>query len=154
MIARAASLPLPRRERRRGRADAGDDLSICRPTPMTPVEATSTCSGAQPSAAAASAAIRSASAMPSSPVQALAQPLLTTTARAMPPLRCEMPLRHEHRRRLRQVRGEQRRGRTRRVGGEHRQVERAGLRLDAAVHARPSVKPAGAVTPPATRRHR
>ena len=53
---------------------------------MTPVDATSTSAAAQPSAAAVSAAISRASASPCGPVQALAQPLLVTTARARPPL--------------------------------------------------------------------
>ena len=60
--------------------------AIFRFTPMTPVEATSTSSAAQPTAAAVSAAISRASAMPCGPVQALAQPLLATMARARPPV--------------------------------------------------------------------
>src|SRR5262252_205997 len=54
---------------------------------MTPVEATRTCSGGQPTSRAASVAVFRATASPSSPVQALAQPLLTTMARATPPER-------------------------------------------------------------------
>jgi hypothetical protein len=49
---------------------------------MTPVEATRTCSGVQPSALAVSRTMRSALANPSSPVQALAQPALTMMAAA------------------------------------------------------------------------
>ena len=52
---------------------------------MTPVEATSTCSGGQPTSFAVSAAISRAAAIPASPVQALAHPLLTTIARTTPP---------------------------------------------------------------------
>ena len=62
-------------------------LSIRRLTPMTPVEATSTCSGLHPMPAATSAAMRSASRMPWTPVQAFAHPLFTTMARATPLLR-------------------------------------------------------------------
>ncbi len=56
-------------------------------TPMTPVDATSTCSGAHPTMDATKSAELRATARPSGPVHALAQPLLTTTARARPPLR-------------------------------------------------------------------
>jgi hypothetical protein len=55
---------------------------IFRFTPMTPVDATSTWSGAQPTAAAVRVVISCASARPCGPVQALAQPLLLTIARA------------------------------------------------------------------------
>jgi hypothetical protein len=65
----------------------GTTLSIFNPTPMTPVDATSTASAAHPSGAAVSAAIVSAFARPSLPVQALAQPLFTTMARAIPCVR-------------------------------------------------------------------
>ena len=58
---------------------------IFRFTPMTPVEATSTSRGSQPMPCAASTVISRASARPCGPVQALAQPLLVTTARARPP---------------------------------------------------------------------
>ena len=50
--------------------------------PMTPVDATSTCSGWQPTSRAANSAMRSASSMPCSPVQALALPEQKTMARA------------------------------------------------------------------------
>src|SRR5262245_24453137 len=52
---------------------------------MTPVDATSTCSGAQPTNRAVSDAICRATFIPASPVQALAHPLFTTIARATPP---------------------------------------------------------------------
>ncbi len=55
--------------------------SILRLTPMTPVDATRTCSLLQPTAAAVSCAISRASASPRGPVQAFAQPLLVTMAR-------------------------------------------------------------------------
>ena len=54
---------------------------------MTPVDATSTCSSGQPTSRAVSLAMSRAACSPSSPVQALAQPLLTTMARAAPPER-------------------------------------------------------------------
>ena len=53
-------------------------------TPITPVEHTSTSRSSIPSAPATAAAISRASAIPCSPVQALAQPLLMATARAWP----------------------------------------------------------------------
>jgi hypothetical protein len=84
MMARAASLPF-----------AGDSApaaarmpammrSILSVTPMTPVLATRTSSGVQPTAVAVSTAIMRACARPSSPVQAFAHPLFTTMARAVP----------------------------------------------------------------------
>ena len=87
MMARAVSLPLPRARAGTAVWMPVTTLSIRRLTPMTPVEATSTCSGLHPSAAATSAAMRSASRMPWTPVQAFAQPLFTTIARATPLLR-------------------------------------------------------------------
>ena len=54
-------------------------------TPMTPVDATSTDDGSTPSVAAVRSAIALAWVIPSTPVQALAQPLLTTIAAAWPP---------------------------------------------------------------------
>jgi hypothetical protein len=50
--------------------------------PMTPVEQTSICSESTPTACAASAAMRRASFMPCSPVQALALPEQMTMPRA------------------------------------------------------------------------
>ena len=114
MMARAASLPLPRASARRPRHGyPRRPCRSCSATPMTPVEATSTSSGAQPTAAAVSAAMRRACARPSSPVQALAQPLLTTIARAVPCVCSRCCCETDHRRRLRQVGREQRRGRGR-----------------------------------------
>jgi hypothetical protein len=63
-------------------------FSMLRDTPMTPVDATSTCSGAHPTSFAVSAAISRATCRPASPVHAFAHPLLTTIARAIPPDRC------------------------------------------------------------------
>ena len=62
---------------------------------MTPVDATSTSSASQPSARAVSAHISRATCIPAGPVQAFAQPLLTTTARAVPPVasRCSREMR-------------------------------------------------------------
>ena len=59
-------------------------------TPMTPVDATSTAAGAIASAAAVSVVISCACCMPSAPVQALAQPLLTTTAPIWPAEACRL----------------------------------------------------------------
>jgi hypothetical protein len=59
---------------------------MARFTPITPVDATITCCGSTARAAATSADISSASAMPCGPVQALAQPLFVTIAQATPPL--------------------------------------------------------------------
>src|SRR5688572_21803842 len=87
MSACAMSLPLPRASAAAAVRMPGTTLSILRFTPITPVDATSTCSTPQPRAAAASLTIRSASAMPCVPVHAFAHPLLTTIARAMPPVR-------------------------------------------------------------------
>ena len=56
-------------------------LSMGRYWPMTPVEATSTSPSSMRSAAAVSLTIVQASSRPRSPVQALALPLLTTSAR-------------------------------------------------------------------------
>ena len=53
-------------------------------TPITPVDATSTFRDWQPTAAAVRSAIARACAMPSAPVHAFAQPLLTTTAATLP----------------------------------------------------------------------
>ena len=59
--------------------------SIGSGVPMIPVEQTSTCSAAMPSASAAAALIASASARPGAPVPALALPELTMIAAALPP---------------------------------------------------------------------
>ena len=57
-------------------------------SPIRPVEQTATSSTGQSSAAAVSSAIRAASAMPGSPVQAFAPPELSTTARRVPSATC------------------------------------------------------------------
>ncbi len=62
----------------------GSILAIGSRWPMTPVEATRTSVRSAPSASAVSATMRRASARPPGPVQALALPLLTTTARTRP----------------------------------------------------------------------
>ena len=111
MIARAASA-WPSRDSAATAAGMPVRIaSIFRLTPMTPVDATSACDGAQPTRLAASTAISRASAMPCGPVQALAQPLLVTMTCAMPSLQVEMLLRDEHRRRLGLVGREDRRRR-------------------------------------------
>ena len=57
-------------------------------SPMTPVEATNTSVGLQPSRPAAAFTVRSTLAVPTLPVKALALPELTRMARALPPFRC------------------------------------------------------------------
>ena len=57
-------------------------------TPITPVDATTTSAGSHRSAPAAQDAVSRASRRPCSPVAALAQPALTTTARARPVPTC------------------------------------------------------------------
>jgi hypothetical protein len=54
-------------------------------TPITPVEATTTCVGGHSSRLATSSAMRCASRMPCAPVRQFALPLLATIARALPP---------------------------------------------------------------------
>ena len=84
MIARAAaSMPSARRASVRS-----GTLAVMRSTgrrsPMTPVEATSTSSGAHRSAAATASASARTAASPSAPRKTLALPALTMTARALP----------------------------------------------------------------------
>src|SRR5579875_11008 len=64
-------------------------------TPMTPVDATSTCVGRTPSRSAARAAVSRASCRPRSPVQAFAQPEFATIARMASPSfsRCSLLMR-------------------------------------------------------------
>ena len=85
MMARAASAPPAGDSAAAAAAMPFATVGITSFTPMTPVDATSTASGAQPSFAAVFCAISMACDRPSLPVQALAQPLLTTTADACPP---------------------------------------------------------------------
>src|SRR5689334_3741401 len=84
MIARAASPPLPRASAEHACWIPGMTRSIGSPTPMTPVDATRTCSGGHPSASATCSVIRFAFASPSAPVHAFAHPLLTTMAHPTP----------------------------------------------------------------------
>ena len=58
--ARRLARPCRARARRAAARIPDDTFSMSRPTPITPVDATSTCSGAQPSAAAVSLVMRSA----------------------------------------------------------------------------------------------
>ena len=67
-------------------------------TPMTPVDATSTCEVRIPSSAAARDAVSRASFSPRSPVQALAQPEFATIARIASPSSCEMFVGNDQRR--------------------------------------------------------
>ena len=94
---------------------------------MMPVDATRTCSGRQPSSAAARSAVRRAFARPSAPVAALALPELITMAR-MSSAREQLPA-PLHRRGADPVGRERSGRRTRPVGRKHRQVEPA-RRLD------------------------
>ena len=87
MMARAAAAPPVRSRSPTAFRMPDKTRSIGSLTPMTPVLATSTSSGRQPMAAAVLVAICMACDSPSSPVQALAQPLLMTTARAQPSVR-------------------------------------------------------------------
>ena len=89
----------------------------------------------QPSAAAVRSAIALACAIPSAPVHALAQPLLTTIAAARPPERGEPVSRDEDRRGLREVGREDRGGADRRVRRRRCARSRRAGRLDAARHA-------------------
>ena len=57
-------------------------------SPMTPVEAMNTCSGAQPAASAANFAVASTASAPRWPVKALALPEFTTSALASPCWSC------------------------------------------------------------------
>ena len=88
MMARAASGPPSRDSRGAASAMPARSFGIGSRTPITPVEATTTCSTGQPTACAVSAAISLASARPASPVAALAQPAFATIARVRPPARC------------------------------------------------------------------
>jgi len=83
MMARAKSVAaaVPRLLASRGAASA--HLSMGIRTPITPVDAGSTSSGATPAASAASSRALRQSALPGWPVQALACPALMTTARVV-----------------------------------------------------------------------
>ena len=136
MMARAASRWFVRDERRAAAA----------PTPaanLVEVELDADDAGrrhqhllrAAPDVDATKSAVLRATARPSGPVQALAQPLLTTMARdASAGLRARCSRAHEHGRGLGLVRREHARRRRRCVGHDERQVEGVGL-LDAARHA-------------------
>ena len=55
-------------------------------SPITPVEATNTCRAGQPSSLPAASAVAAQASRPARPVNTLALPAFTTTARARPPL--------------------------------------------------------------------
>ena len=65
-------------------------LSIGSGTPITPVEATSTCFGGMPSRSPTIFVISRAALRPSSPVQTFEQPLDATIAWAAPPPMCSI----------------------------------------------------------------
>ena len=81
MIARAAACQRSSRAARRADGSPSTIFPTGNGSMMTPVENTSTCSGAQPTSAAAFAHVARASASPELPVPALALPALTTSAR-------------------------------------------------------------------------
>ena len=83
-IALAAASPASSLSAVAARPMAAVTDGIGRRGPITPVEATSTCSRGISSAVAAVSTISQASARPPSPVQALARPELVTIARAVP----------------------------------------------------------------------
>src|SRR4029079_6818558 len=85
MIARAASLPPLGDSAAAARLMAAATLRLGSFTPITAVEATRTASVEHPTAAAVRRVISRAWLRPSAPVQALAQPLLTTTGGAGAP---------------------------------------------------------------------
>ena len=64
---------------------AATSLSCGITSPITPVEATKTCFGGQPTSLAAAAAVAAQVSRPALPVKTLALPAFTTTARALPP---------------------------------------------------------------------
>src|SRR5687768_8237121 len=76
MMARVAFVPPSRDRAAAAAATPALTLSRLSGTPITPVEETNMNSSEQPSACAAAVAIPFATAMPASPVQAFAQPLL------------------------------------------------------------------------------
>ena len=85
MMARAASAPWSAASALTAAGRPPRIFWMSSATPITPVEETSTCSTGHLIARAVSAAMSRATCIPSSPVQALAQPLFTTIARATPP---------------------------------------------------------------------
>ncbi len=88
MMARAARGPFAGDRLRAASAMPALIFSMGNCRPITPVEQTSTSSSGKPVARATSAAICTQRRMPSSPVQALAMPLLMTMACARPVRTC------------------------------------------------------------------
>ena len=90
MTARAASFAACG-ERSSAAAAMGTPVVKCSSesgTPMTPVEHSSTSSASHPSSRATSSAVERATSQPGAPVEALALPELSTTARARPSATC------------------------------------------------------------------
>ena len=85
MMAVAASSPVRSSSASTASGMAPRSLSTGNGTPITPVDATITSSGAHPRAFASASAVATASRSPCAPVHALAFPALMMTARAMPP---------------------------------------------------------------------
>jgi hypothetical protein len=118
-------------------------------TPMTPVDATITSSASHPSARAVSAAMSRATCSPCVPVHAFAHPLLTTIARARPPLaaRCSREM-------VTGAAAARLVVKTAAAAASRSQATtaRSGAPLALIPHATPAaVNPAGAQTPPAMR---
>ncbi len=134
MMAIAASAPPSGESAAAARGMPSRRAGIFRLTPMTPVEATSTSSAEQPSAAAVRAAISCASAMPWRAGAGIGAAAVGDDRPRPPARRGQVGLRQEHRRRLRQVGREDRRRHGRRVAHDEGQVVPAA-RLDAAVQA-------------------
>src|SRR3954452_4259817 len=84
MIARAASSPPSSASPFTAAVTPGSSLSIGTRTPLSPVEATATSIAPMPSSAARCSAVAWVSWKPSGPVQALAPPEFSTTARSRP----------------------------------------------------------------------
>src|SRR3954447_2388603 len=84
MIARAASSPPSSASPFTAAVTPGSSLSIGSRTPISPVEATATSIAPMPSSAARCSAVAWVSWKPSGPVQALAPPEFSTTARSRP----------------------------------------------------------------------
>jgi hypothetical protein len=88
MIARAASCQRPGAASATRPSITPSKASARNGSPITPVEARKTSRGLQPTALAAMSAVDFVASRPVRPVKALALPELTTSARALPLLRC------------------------------------------------------------------
>ena len=89
---RAAASQASSRKASCSAGSAAISLSCGSTSPITPVEATNTCFGGQPTSLAAAAAVAAQASRPALPVKTLALPAFTTTSRALPP---SAPPRHQ-----------------------------------------------------------